>query len=194
MTTLSLKRPEQVLIGVTGHRFLQHPAQIGEMIDRVIDYIQQTCPACSLTLLSPLAEGADRLVAKRLLARDGARLIAIMPMRIAEYMIDFETTASKDEFNQLLQRAAEVINLEERSSREKAYFAAGQYILDGSDLLIALWDGRPSKGVGGTAEIVALARERGMPLAWIRVARSREDEPGADSDDPAMGLCYENFS
>lgn len=193
MTPLILNRPGQVIIGVTGHRSLQHPAQIGEMIDRVIDHIQQTCPGCSLTLLSPLAEGADRLVAKRVLARDGARLIAIMPMRTADYMRDFETTGSKDEFNQLLQRASEVIDLAEQSSREQAYLAAGRYILDRSDLLIALWDGRPSKGVGGTAEIVTQARERGIPLAWIRVARSRADEPGARSDDPALDLYYENF-
>jgi hypothetical protein len=193
MTSLILKRPEQVLIGVTGHRSLQHPAQIGEMIDRVIDHIQQICPGCSLTLFSPLAEGADRLVAKRLLARDGARLIAIMPMRIADYMSDFETTASKDEFNQLLQRASEVIDLAEQSNREQSYLAAGRYILDRSDLLIALWDGRPSKGVGGTAEIVAQARERGMPLAWIRVARSKADERRADSSGSSPDLCYENF-
>jgi hypothetical protein len=34
-------------------------------------------------------------------------------------------------------------------------------------VLIALWDGQPSRGKGGTAEIVAYARQRGIPVVWI---------------------------
>ncbi|MGG2464352.1 hypothetical protein ACO0M4_32085 [Streptomyces sp. RGM 3693] len=35
-------------------------------------------------------------------------------------------------------------------------------------MMVALWDGRPARGRGGTAAIVGYAQERGVPLAWIR--------------------------
>jgi hypothetical protein len=41
---------------------------------------------------------------------------------------------------------------------ESAFFAAGRYIVEQCDLLIAVWDGQPSKGLGGTGDVVAYAR------------------------------------
>ena len=35
------------------------------------------------------------------------------------------------------------------------------------EVLIAIWDGQPARGPGGTAEVVALARDRNLPVAWI---------------------------
>lgn len=35
-------------------------------------------------------------------------------------------------------------------------------------MLLALWDGAPARGPGGTAAIVAYARERGLPVYWAR--------------------------
>jgi hypothetical protein len=58
-------------------------------------------------------------------------------------------------------------------SREDAYERAGRYVVDRSDAIIALWDGEPARGQGGTAAIVAYARKRGVPLVWIRT----KDDP-----------------
>ena len=195
MKPVPLKDSENFVIGVTGHRFLKNLTQIRSIVDQVIEDIKEAHPGTSLTLLSPLAEGADRLVARQVLAQDRARLIATMPMRIVDYMSDFETQESKREFNELSNQASEIIELPGHSNRDKAYAAVGRYILDRSDLLIALWDGQKSEGVGGTGDIVALARERGMPLAWIRVMRSDTSERSGISDDGHLEkLRYENFS
>lgn len=51
--------------------------------------------------------------------------------------------------------------------RERAYEAAGRYVVDHCDMLLAVWDGRPARGRGGTAEIIAYARRRERPLAVI---------------------------
>ena len=51
--------------------------------------------------------------------------------------------------------------------QNKAYEDVGQYVVTHSDILIALRDGRPSRGRGGTAEIVAYAREKKRPLIII---------------------------
>ncbi len=37
-----------------------------------------------------------------------------------------------------------------------------------SDVLLALWDGQNAQGQGGAGEIVALARQKGLPLAWVK--------------------------
>jgi hypothetical protein len=52
-------------------------------------------------------------------------------------------------------------------SREAAYAQVGHYVVDRSDVLVAVWDGLPARGPGGTAEIVAHARDRGVPLFLV---------------------------
>ena len=56
-------------------------------------------------------------------------------------------------------------------TREDAYLAAGHAVVDDADVVLALWDGRPARGRGGTAEVVEYARSLGRPLVWIDVAR-----------------------
>ena len=35
---------------------------------------------------------------------------------------------------------------------------------DRSSVLVAVWDGQPSRGLGGTADVVAYARQRSVPV------------------------------
>ena len=46
-------------------------------------------------------------------------------------------------------------------------WAAGKAIAERSDLVLAVWDGRPAGGLGGTADVVKYARERGTTVAVI---------------------------
>jgi hypothetical protein len=54
-----------------------------------------------------------------------------------------------------------------RESRTEAYEQAGRYVVEHSDVLVAVWDGLSASGRGGTAEIVAWAR--GLGKAVFRV-------------------------
>ena len=36
----------------------------------------------------------------------------------------------------------------------------GRAVVDCSSVLVAVWDGQPSRGLSGTADVVAYARER----------------------------------
>jgi hypothetical protein len=69
------------------------------------------------------------------------------------------------------------------ATREEAYEATGLYVVEHSDVLIAVWDGRPARGRGGTASIVATAREQGLPMAWIRVRTEASGLPPAPITD-----------
>jgi hypothetical protein len=162
-----LNRGEVVRVGVTGHRILAEHDKLIAGIDEALAKIEQSFPHRSLALVSALAEGADRLVAHRVISRPGARLIALLPLPRADYLSDFKSAASRNEFLRLLERADEVTELPAPESRGKAYAAAGRAMLERSDVLITIWDGQGAQGEGGTGSIVALARKRGLPVAWV---------------------------
>ena len=49
----------------------------------------------------------------------------------------------------------------------ESYMAASKLMIDAADELYAVWDGQPSRGYGGTADVVAYARARGKPVRVI---------------------------
>lgn len=98
--------PLPLVIGVTGHRDLREEdrAPLEGRVRQVFAEFQRRYPSTPLLLLSPLAEGADRLVARAALEK-GARLIVPLPMPQTLYEEDFQTRASREEFHKLLQQA-----------------------------------------------------------------------------------------
>jgi hypothetical protein len=167
--------PFALRIGVTGHRELADPDALVPAIDEAIQALTQRVLGVqadpSLLIISALAEGADRLVARQVLARPAAELEVVLPLPVHEYLRDFPAEASKDEFTELLGRAARVWQAPPGSSREEAYERVGRHMVDRADMIIALWDGQPSRGRGGTASIVSYARAQGVPVAWVNTAQ-----------------------
>ena len=122
-------------------------------------------------IISQLAEGADRIVAEAGLAV-GFSLEAVLPFAASEFEKDFATKESRDEFNALLSRATSVLALEGNPvERAPAYEAAGLVMLANVDILIAIWNGNNSDGVGGTGEIVCRAIADRVPVMWIDPSR-----------------------
>lgn len=164
--------PYRLRVGVTGHRWLPDDPALAAQVARAIQRIRALAPSPARTPLrlaavSSLAEGADRLVAGQVLADEGATLAVALPLSRDDYMDDFETAGSRREFDGFLARASDVVVLPPCEARDEAYERAGRYIVEHSDAMIALWDGQPARGRGGTAEIVDYARERGVPLLWV---------------------------
>jgi hypothetical protein len=171
-------------LGVTGHRSLLREdalrRQVNLAIDQALDGGDGEAGApgspgspgspglTGLTVVSALAEGADRLVVRECLRREGATLLALLPLPIDDYVEDFGTEASRREFDDLLGQAVSVEFAEPMPSREESYERAGQLMVDRSDTVIALWDGRPAAGRGGTGDIVAYAVAHHVPV--IRIA------------------------
>ena len=160
-------------IGVTGHRILTDLEKIEAGVEAAVRRIELKFQGEPLTVISALAEGADRIVARHVLARPDAGLTVPLPLAKSDYLADFQSEDSRAEFLSLLQRADRVEEMPAAATREQAYEAAGQYVLNNSDALIAIWDGRNAQGQGGTGEIVARARHRGLPIAWVH-AGNRE--------------------
>jgi hypothetical protein len=120
-----------------------------------------------LTVVSSLAEGADRLVAREVLEDESALLEAPLPFPRDRYVKELASDPSRRELDELLSRASVVHAMPVVATVEDAYERAGHYVVDRSDVLLALWDGEPARGKGGTADIVEYARARGTPLVWI---------------------------
>jgi hypothetical protein len=163
-------------IGVSGHRVPpklpeESEAPLRALIDRtlaaIVDTARKANTASALVIVSSLAEGSDRIVAAAGLAA-GFALQVVLPFKRAEYALDFETQASRREFEELLARASDVFELDGAADeRPRAYEAAGLFMLANIDVLIAIWDGEVAAGVGGTAQIVERAIADGIVVVWI---------------------------
>ncbi len=161
-----------ISIGISGHRNLSDVDNLTSVIDDVLKEISTYFSDASMKMISSLAEGADRLVVWRVQKNFKMHLTVPLPMKESDYMLDFKSVTSIKEFTTLLKQATEIIEIPPKNSRALSYLAAGIYILDHCDVLIAIWDGAPAKGTGGTAEIVAEARNRGLPIAWVHTSGS----------------------
>lgn len=193
--------PLPLVIGITGHRDLRLediPA-LEARVRAIFTEFQERYPQTPLILLSPLAEGADRLVA-RVALEQGARLIVPMPLPQVEYQRDFTTAESRAEFESLLAKAERSLelpllpgntieNVQETARRADQYAFVGAYIVRHCQILIALWNGVHLKEGGGTGEIVTFQRE-GIPERY-RAALSRDDaSPRGFLDPPESGPAY----
>jgi hypothetical protein len=130
-----------------------------------------------LRALSPLAEGSDRVFAEAALDA-GFELCCVMPFAQAEFEKDFAPGKALENdslarFRGLLKRAEEESRLTRfeldgrRADERGAYSAAGRVVLNQSDLLIVVWDGRREGKRGGTEETLDAARQQGLPVVWI---------------------------
>lgn len=195
-----------VTIGVTGHRSLVRGDEeaIGAQLRSLFQRIRQEAPSSPIILLTALAEGADRLVARTALS-EGIGLIAVLPMPQANYEVDFPDAKSRDEFRALLLDArTERVIVAPRldpsadapgTARDHQYLLAGLFVARNSDVLIALWDGQPTRGTGGSAQIVDFRRTGRLEATdWIRTVVALASDSfllsNAPLDAPQSGLVY----
>jgi hypothetical protein len=143
--------------GITGHRKLDQPAAWDWVRAELRAALRKMPPP--LTGITSLAAGADQLFAEMVLELGGA-IEAVIPFEA--YEETFDSPADLDAYRRLKSRAARREVLHAPEGREQAYLAAGERVVELSELLVAVWDGKPARGTGGTAEIVrhALATHR----------------------------------
>jgi len=124
-------------------------------------------PFSSVALLSALAEGADQIAAEEAL-RLGCTLWCALPFSCTDYEADFSTAETRAAYHALLAQAAAVTELRgTRASEEAAYADVGHWVVERSNVLLAIWDGGKAHGPGGTASIVAVALACGRPVIWL---------------------------
>jgi hypothetical protein len=146
-----------------------------------------------LRVISPLAEGADQIVAAEAL-RLGYALHVPLPCPTATYLSAFQAasrTTGEDPramFTRLLGQAQSVQILDAAPNAvldPAAYAAVGRTVLRHTDVLIAVWDGAPAAGPGGTGEVVEQARAWQLPVVRIDPRHPGDWTFEANSTSPA---------
>lgn len=169
--------PLPLVVGIVGHLDLsENNPQIQARVEQVIqEEIINKYPNTPLLFLSSLAEGADRLVVRVMKEkfRDRSSFFFPLPLPKEEYKKDFEKKNTGPQFEELLNlprshyielplvpgNTPENIRDPDQIHRKLQYALGGVYIARQSQILIALYDGKPTKKVGGTSYTVQFALE-----------------------------------
>lgn len=150
-----------MVVGVSGHQDIPASAS---------GYVRRNLDAHLSSLVDPigvcsLAAGGDQLFAEAIIRRGGV-LKVVVPCN--GYETTFSEKADLDRYERLLEEAGSVVRLDYPQPSEEAYFAAGRRVVDISDELIAIWDGKRARGHGGTADVVDYARsvDKQIMVIW----------------------------
>lgn len=159
-----------IWIGGTGHSNLS--PQSSELVLGALRDVLEPHAADGLHGITCLAAGADQLFARAVLSL-GAQYDVILPA--PDYRDTVVKPANAADFDALLASASDVQFMPFEISGRKAYMAASNALVTRSDRLLAVWDGEPSDGLGGTADVVSHARRAGVPVdvVWPSGTRRR---------------------
>jgi hypothetical protein len=155
-------------IAITGHRALAGPTA------RLVDEAIRTAlarHAPDVAGICCLADGADQIFA-RAVTDLGGTLEVIVPA--TDYRAGLPAEAHPD-YDDLLALAGAVRRLPFTAATAESYMAASVLMVDGADELYAVWDGQRARGYGGTADVVAYARQRDLPVRAIWPGGAQRD-------------------
>jgi hypothetical protein len=144
----------------------------GPLVAEAIRDVLQNCNEPEMVGISCLAQGSDQIFARVVLGCGGT-VEVILPA--ADYRDRKVKPDNLVEFDDLISRARVVRTLPFEKSNRDAYMAASEEVFSSIDSLIAVWDGNPSGGYSGTADVVAAARERGIPVTVVWPDGARRD-------------------
>lgn len=144
-----------------------------ELLDAHHDCFADSRPR--LQFVSPVADGADQIAAEAALEL-GWELQAILPFDRATYRASLANDRAREQMDSLISRATCLLELPgELDHSLDAYVMTGRATVAHCDILIAVWDGLPPRGRGGTGEVVQLALTRGTAIVHVPMT------PGGDT-------------
>lgn len=164
MADVFSSQSQALVLGFTGHRRIRDEAKVSKLLCGIIGSLRRE-DYKEMIGRSSIASGGDVLFAEACLASN-LKWIAQLPFPEAEFKKDF---SEKDwaRAKALLNQALRVEIFSTTAHRPDDYLECGLATVDGADVMVALWDGKASRGTGGTAEIVAHTRRLQKPLILI---------------------------
>jgi hypothetical protein len=207
------KRPPPVpfvlAVGITGHR-ADVLAERGTQIlrERIRDVLQRI-EECGRALLhqeldcfadrpprlrfvSPIADGADQIGAEVALEL-GWELQVILPFERSAYRASLSNHGARERFDELLAQSTCLLELPgDPVDSLDAYVMTGRATVAHCDVLIAVWDGLPPRGRGGTGEVVQLALTRGTAIIHVPLSRGGDTRILWSAFDPTVVTVAED--
>lgn len=145
-------------VGITGHRGLS--PEVEQQVRRALAEAVEAYEPAELVGLSCIADGPDAWFAQAVLDH-GGRIEVVLPAE--QYRADLPDWHHPT-YDDLLRRAAQVHRTGLDGSGSHAHQAGSELLVDQADELLAVWDGQPARGYGGTADVVAYAEGKGVPV------------------------------
>jgi len=180
-----------LVIAITGHRDLNRDdyKELEEEVGEIFKGLCKQYPKTPLLLLSGLAEGADSIAARAAKAAS-IPYIAVLPMPLKVYRTDFKSEASDDDFQKLLDGAERYITLplaegstlekiaEHGPARDTQYERLGEFLVNYSQILIAIWDKKRIGKKGGASDVVAMKLGQKRESGRMAIARMNGNGAG----------------
>ncbi len=194
-----------LVIAVTGHRDLvaeEIPA-IEDRVRKLFIELSQRYPANRLAIMSPLAEGSDCLVGE-IAVELGLELIVPLPKPMDKYLQGFRSEEAVDRFRSICAKANTVFELPENLpaapdhieasvwESDFPYARLGAYLSAHCHILLAIWDGKPSDHLGGTAQVVRFHHDDVMPGVVDKSTASQQMLVDDESDLVFHIVCSRN--
>jgi hypothetical protein len=148
-------------IGISGHQNIGCAETEAWVRQQLVQYLASHNVS---TGISSLALGADQLFADIVLAM-GKLLEVVVPC--AAYEKTFPNRDDLSAYRALLGRATTKHVLRFSEPSEDAFYAAGRFVVDRSDAMVLVWNGKPAAGRGGTGDVASYVIERQRPAYWI---------------------------
>jgi hypothetical protein len=155
--------PDWTVVGFTGHRTIPDASAMADRVSGVLGNL--AAAHSSLLAVSSLASGADTVFVREV-ARRGIPFMLVLPFPPERFRQDF-APGEWASVAGLLEQAAHVDVVRAAASDDEAYMEAGARVVDQADVVLAVWDGQPTAGLGGTGDVVTYARELGKPLVLL---------------------------
>ncbi len=147
--------------GVTGHRqFDDHDTEA--WVRHVLATAVRASHICHG--FTCLAEGSDQLFAEVLMALS-VPFTVIVPCR--DYESSFTDNHAVERFHTICEASYETRQLDFAAPSDAAFLAASQNLVESIGVLFAVWDGKASRGLGGTADVVKYAVQLGKRIVHI---------------------------
>jgi hypothetical protein len=156
-------------IGLVGHRDITDPNDIEAIRKEASDYFcQWNIDHPRIEVITLLAVGSDMILTKVALEYN-AQLFLVVPY--GDYEHDF-SPEELEEYWALRSQATAVENLPAQQKEKETYKKAGYWIVEHADILLAVWDGAPAHGLGGTEDVVTYAQQLSKPVFIIQKQRT----------------------
>ncbi|MEU2222260.1 hypothetical protein [Streptomyces sp. NPDC018347] len=145
-------------VGITGHRGLS--GRLAEQVWALLAGRISTYDPGELVGVSCIADGPDSWFAETVLRHRGRLEVVIPATEYRHGLPDWHHPV----YDRLVSRAADVHHTGITASTPEAHQAGSEILVGLVDELIAVWDGKPARGYGGTADVVAYAQRTGVPV------------------------------
>ena len=141
-----------MVVGITGHMNLKARNSHQWVRKALFHWMASNDIDLAITCLAP---GTDQLFARNCI-RQSIPYRVILPCQGYQELFDLP---DQIEMAKLMERAQALVQLDGPPS-EQAFWEASLMMVDQLDILLAVWDGLPARGLGGTAQVVSDALEK----------------------------------